>query len=86
MRAEARVKEMYTRNVYMPNHEQIPILTICSIMKIRAEHLNNSMTGTHVVTYMAVQTGRQAVRLNFRLSQHSHSCLHLCLDFREVEI
>jgi hypothetical protein len=33
----------------MPNHEQIQILTICSIIKIRAEHLNNSMTGSQVV-------------------------------------
>jgi hypothetical protein len=38
-------------NVYMPNHEQIQILTIGSIMKFRAEHLDNSMTGSQVVTH-----------------------------------
>jgi hypothetical protein len=48
--AEAREKKKCTQeNVYIPNHEQIQILTIGSIMKIRAEHLNNSQVVSQVV-------------------------------------
>jgi hypothetical protein len=42
----------------MPNHEQIPIVTKGSIMKIRAEHLNICITGSQVETTGQAQASK----------------------------